>query len=109
MAGDFWLSRDARWVVNNSLYHWALEFLISSLDDQPGAGELEKIRDANLGLVNLADFDPGVQRDILGLLRDKLVEDAVTRLPPDMPGRESFISGLQNLADLAGRSLNEAS
>lgn len=109
MAGDLWLSGDARWTVNNSLYHWALEFLISSLDDQPAVAELEKIRDANIGLVNLADFGTRVQHDMLSLLRDKLVEDAVTRLPPDMPGRESFITGLQNLADLAGRSLDEAS
>lgn len=109
MAGDLWLSGDARWTVNNSLYHWALEFLISSLNDQSGVGELEKIRDANIGLVNLADFDPKVQRDMLSLLRDKLVEDAATRLPADMPGREGFISGLQNLADLARQSLDEAS
>jgi hypothetical protein len=109
MAGDFWLSKEERWAVNNSLYHWALEFLISSVNDRATVRRLEEVRDANLGLVNLADFEPAVRSEILGLLRGNLVQDAIDRLPRDMPARESFISGLKNLADLASRALAKAS
>jgi hypothetical protein len=109
MAGDFWLSQEERWAVNNSLYRWALEFLISSVNDRVTVSALEEIRDANLGLVNLADFEPAVRSEILRLLRGNLVPDAITRLPPDMPGRESFIGGLKNLADLARLSQANAS
>jgi hypothetical protein len=101
MAGDVWLSREERWSVNSSLYHWVLEFLISSINDHRAVASLAEIRDANIGLVNVADFDPEVQHQVLDLLRDSLVHDAQTRLPPDMPDRQGFIAGLQELADLA--------
>jgi hypothetical protein len=108
MAGDFWLTRKTRWVVNSSLYHWALEFLILSLNDQELVQELAEIRDTNIGLVNLEDFDAKAQRKILELLRDNLVDDAMARLPADLPSRESFTGGLQELADLASCSLASA-
>ncbi len=101
MAGDVWLSKKVRWSANNSLYHWVLEFLLSSVDDRTAVESLEEIRDANIGLVNLEDFDSKVQHQILELLRGNLVHDALTRLPSGMSDRQGFIEGLQELADLA--------
>jgi hypothetical protein len=62
MAGDVWLSKQAHWGANSSLYHWVLDFLIAGVDDPGAVADLEEIRDANLGLVNLEDFDLKVQR-----------------------------------------------
>jgi hypothetical protein len=101
MAGDVWLSKQAHWATNSSLYHWVLDFLISRVDDPGAVADLEEIRDANLGLVNLEDFDPKVQRRMLELLRHDLVFDAQSRLRADMPDRQGFIEGLQELAGMA--------
>lgn len=101
MAGDVWLSKQAHWATNSSLYHWVLDFLISGVDDPTTVADLEEIRDANLGLVDLEDFDPIVQRRMLELLRQNLVPDAQSRLRKDMPDREGFIEGLEELANMA--------
>jgi hypothetical protein len=101
MAGDVWLSRQAHWAANSSLYHWVLDFLIAGVDDPGAVTDLEEIRDANLGLVNLEDFDPKVQRRMLGLLGQDLVSDARSRLRADMPDRQGFIEGLEELAGMA--------
>src|SRR5215831_2704711 len=100
MAGDVWLSDKIRWSANSSLYHWVLEFLISWVDDHEAVRSLKEIRDVNIGLVNVAEFDPKVQHQIIELLRGSLVPDAQTRLRPDMPDRQGFIEGLQELAAL---------
>jgi len=101
MAGDVWLSKQAHWATNSSLYHWVLDFLISGVDDQTAVADLEEIRDANLGLVNLEDFDSKVRRRMLELLRHDLVPDAQSRLRADMPDRQGFIEGLEELAGMA--------
>jgi hypothetical protein len=101
MAGDVWLSAKDRWSANSSLYHWVLEFWISSLNDPVVVDALQEIRDVNIGLVNLEDFDPKVQHQMRELLRDNLVKDAQMRLRADLPDRQGFIEALQELADLA--------
>jgi hypothetical protein len=101
MAGDVWLSSKIRWSANNSLYHWVLEFLLSSVNDRSAVESLEELRDVNIGLVNLEDFVPKVRHQMLELLRDNLVRDAFARLPSDMSDRHGFIEGLRELADLA--------
>ncbi len=104
MAGDVWLSTQARWAANNSLYHWVLGFLIARVGDPAAVTDLEEIRDANLGLVNLEDFGPNVQRRMLELLRHDLVADAQSRLRADMPDRQGFIEGLDELAGMAQKT-----
>ncbi|MDQ3402196.1 MAG: hypothetical protein M3548_02230 [Actinomycetota bacterium] len=83
MAGDIWITKHARWPVNNSLYHWVLDFLIDRADDADALADLEEIRDENLGVVVVDDFPPAVRADMIAALRDDLVRDAEGRLPGD--------------------------
>jgi hypothetical protein len=101
MAGDVWPSKQAHWAANSWLYYWVLDFLISGVDDPGAVADLEEIRDANLGLLNLEEFDSKVQRRMLELLRHDLVSDARSRLRADMPDRQGFIEGLEELAGMA--------
>jgi hypothetical protein len=99
MSGDIWLSKDVRWLANSSLYHWVLDFLIVSVDKPDAVRDLEEIRDNNLGLVNIEDFDLGTQHQMVHLLRESLVPQAESRLQGE--GRQDFLEALQELADMA--------
>jgi hypothetical protein len=101
MSGDIWLSKDVRWLANSSLYHWVLNFLIVSIDKPDTVRDLEEIRDNNLGLINIEDFDLGTQRQMVYLLRESLVPEAESRLRGDMEGRQDLLEALQELADMA--------
>lgn len=78
-----------------------MEFLIKSIDDPAARNELLEIQDNNLGLVDVADFDGDVQRQVLRLLRDDLVPDARQHLRPDIGDREGYLQVLQQLSDMA--------
>ncbi|HVK23644.1 MAG TPA: hypothetical protein VM677_20005 [Actinokineospora sp.] len=101
MSGDIWITKQLRWPVNNSLYHWVLEYLIDHVvTDADALAELEEIRDDNIGIVVADDFTQPVRATIVTALRDDLVPDAEKRLP-ELTGREGFLDALRRLADLA--------
>lgn len=100
MAGDIWVTREKRWPVNSSLYTWVLDFLVEQATSVAARTQLEEIRDENLGLVVLDDFSRTDRYELLEIIRDRLVPDAVERVPR-VGEYKDFLDELQRLAAMA--------
>ncbi|CRK61007.1 hypothetical protein [Alloactinosynnema sp. L-07] len=99
MSGDIWITRQLRWPVNDSLYHWVLDFLIDRTVDAETLADLEEIRDENLGVVVVEDFPTPVRNTMVAAIRDELVPDAEKRLPGE--DWAEYRDALRELAGLA--------
>lgn len=99
MAGDIWITDDARWVVNNSLFNFVIEFLINHIGDPDTVAELKVIDDNNLKFIDASDFPAPARASIIAALRDDLVPEAEKRLPGD--DWAGFRDELRELAQLA--------
>jgi hypothetical protein len=74
------------------------------VDDPNAANELRLVSEANLGSVDLGDFEPEVRHVILEILRNKLIPAAKNWLtPPGKEGALDLIRALEKMAqDAAG-------
>jgi hypothetical protein len=105
MAGTIELGGSDRWDVPSWAFNFVLDYLVTRLDGEPIAQELQEVDEENIGFLNIGEFEPAVRTRVLALLDDGLVAAAEKRLPEDLPGRAGGIARLKELADLAGAAL----
>lgn len=101
MAGLLIVSRtdDRAWSAATWMFDWVINLLADNINDEHAARELRVVSEANLGSVDLGDFDPHVRRTILDVLRTKLVPAAEQWLtPPDKEAALDLIRELERMA-----------
>jgi len=101
MAGSIYINKDKRWAANNSAFQFVTDFLIRNSDDVYVVGAIKEIASANVGVIDLDNFNPEKRQDILTLLSTKLIPDAQGLLPQDLPQREAYLLLLGELVELA--------
>ncbi|WP_424184122.1 hypothetical protein ACOBQX_19590 [Actinokineospora sp. G85] len=104
MAGDVFIGDDRHWAASSSMYNWVLDALIDHATTPTAKAALIEIRDASLGIIDLADDDYFAEGgdELLTIIATRLVPHAQRQFPQDMPARAAFLRQLNTLADLAG-------
>ncbi|MFF5057041.1 hypothetical protein ACFY1S_28025 [Micromonospora sp. NPDC000663] len=98
MAGLIVLKPGVDWTATGGLFDWTLEFLISRLSNRQAVDHLQEIVDNNLGSLWLDDLPAAVQREIVRLWREGLVEAGEAQLP-ETEQKADVIRHLQELVD----------
>jgi hypothetical protein len=101
MAGMISLGGNDRWLVSGWLFYWVVGFLAVNVEQQQLATDIDHVRAAESGLLELEVFGPAADQEMRGLIRNGLVAAAEQRFPLAMEGREAALGLLQELAQLA--------
>ncbi len=106
MAGTIIITKNNRWSVSSSAYGFVTIFLVKTFSgDIYIAPVVQAFYDENINCLNVDEFTPKRQRDILQALSTQLVPYAEEQLPKDIPNRESYIDTFRDLANRAAGHL----
>ncbi|WP_344837176.1 hypothetical protein [Kribbella ginsengisoli] len=91
------------WSASSWLFRWVLTRLADDAGlDRRLESALREIVDENLGWFSLEELGPIDRSMVRSWLADRLVADAVDRLPVELAEREAVLGHLAELAELAG-------
>jgi hypothetical protein len=104
MPGVISLGDDGQWLATGWLFCWVVGFLAMNVERQQLAADIDHVRVGDSGRLELGVFGPEADREMRGLLRNRLVPEAERCFPPAMRGRATALRLLRELAALAAGS-----
>jgi len=93
-----------RWPATRWLFCWVVGFLAMNVEQPRLAADIDHVRADDSGLLELGVFGPEADREMRGLLRNRLVPVAEQCFPPALRGRATALRMLRELAELAAES-----
>jgi hypothetical protein len=101
VAGWVIIEPEKEWKAAGWLFRWVVSALATNVEDAELRRRLDEIVNENLPTLDLAAFTAAERDQLRSVIRDRLVEEAETRLPADVVvDRDLAINYVRDLAGL---------